>query len=133
MKYGKLPSPARSALWEYFRSGGTDPRRLQWGYAEVPLASVAQEMWRTSPDMRADFKSFEDYHRWFVRSHRKPDWTRTDPDSVLALILKGPVGGPYEEDDFGKIYVIEDGYHRFHWYWQRFGPSFRVPVVWVLA
>lgn len=131
MKYDLLPENAKATLLEYFE--GNIPRRLKrWGYAEVPLGDIVKEMWRTSPAMRADFNSSLDYHRWYISEYGRPDWAKKDPDSVWAILLSGPVGGPYEPGDYGKIDVVEDGFHRLHYYWDRYGLRFMVPVVWAL-
>jgi hypothetical protein len=123
-RYRNLPASVKKPLWEYYRSGGTDPREWEWAWRPIPLKFLEKELWKSHKDMREDFDSFEGYHRWYVETHGLPKWAEKDPGSVWAIMLDGPPGGPYAES------VIEDGWHRFHYYLEKYGRDFEVPVVW---
>ena len=128
-EYRDLPESARRTLWEYFRGGGTDPRVVQWGYAEPTLGEISREVWKKNRNMRADFRTFGAYHRWYIGKFVTPSWAKKSPTSVWAIILTGPLGGPYLDGDD----IIEDGWHRFHYYLNRYGTRARVPVVWPVS
>src|SRR5947209_6279223 len=124
--YKDLPEFVRRPLLEYHRSGGTDPREWRWSWRRIPLKDLAKELWRNSGGMREDFGSFQEYHEWYVKKMGIPVWARKEADSLWAILLDGPPGGPYEES------VIEDGWHRFHYYLDRHGASFEAPVTWAV-
>jgi len=125
--YGKLPLEFRRAVKEFYTGYETDvPEMTRWKWTRIPLGELTEEVW-SDPELKEGHRSFEAYHRWFIRSGGwPPKWTRRDPDSVYPVILTGPPGGPYDPEKG----VIEDGWNRFHWYVDHWDPRKLIPVVW---
>lgn len=128
LRFDDLPENAQAALDE-FHSGEIPPSSWRYGFARVPLRLLVGELVRLNIDVR-DYGGFDRYHReykkWATASEEwPPQWTKHDPNSIWPIILQGPPGGPYFD-----WAVIEDGWHRFHWYIDKYGPQKLIPVVW---
>ena len=117
----ELPEAGRKAVQAYGLKGL--PRDLRWGYAEVPLGWVVHELQRKKSGRR--YISDEEVVQTFKRCDPSYPWMRRTPDSIYALVLDGPPGGPYISG-----MVIEDGWHRFSWYLCRHAPETMIPVIW---
>ena len=117
-----LPSAGKQAVQAYGLRGL--PRNLRWGYAEVPLWWLAHESW-TQPSMSRHYPTLDSMVAARQICTPTYQWMKKNPDSIWAIVLSGPPGGPYIT---GR--VIEDGHHRFGWYLCRHHPETVIPVVW---
>jgi hypothetical protein len=120
LKWKDLPPAGRKAVQAYGLRGL--PRDLRWGYAEVPLWWIVHEVQRRRP---RQFPSDEEVVAALENCTPTYAWMKRTPDSIVAMILEGPPGGPYISS-----VVIEDGWHRFGWYLCRHSPDTMIPVIW---
>lgn len=130
LPYLDLPPEAREAIDAYF----TDWKpRGHFGFARIPLRQLVREVMTKNSDIRFGYKGdFEAYHHWYINQAKRqegwpPKWAKKDPDSLWAIMLEAPPGSP----DQGP-FVIWDGWHRFHYYVDHYGPDKLIPVVWFM-
>lgn len=122
VSWKSLPPAGRKAVQAYGVRGL--PRKLQWGYTEVPLWWLVREVLehnraqRTFPSMDALVAANQICTPTY-------SWMKSRPNSIWAIILEGPPGGPYIAGS-----VIEDGWHRFGWYLCHHHPETMIPVIW---
>lgn len=125
--YSDLPSDIQKAIESYYHGYDAEvDENVLWEHSTLPLWRVAQYVWE-DPAIKGEHASFQDYHRWWKSGrnwHRS--WMRLNPDSILPIILNGRPGSPYDPD----IGAILDGWHRFHWYVDHWGPQKKIPVTW---
>lgn len=130
----KLPKNTRAALMQYGNEGFDDPEdgmgSQPWDHGFISLGNLIRDVWRIQNDdgdsFTNEFKSFDEYHKWYKdNAYANYPWMRETPDSMWPIILGGPPGGPYEFNE-----VIQDGWHRFHWYVDRYQENKMIPVVW---
>lgn len=125
--FDRLPPEIRKGIKVFYGSYDAEvPENILWQWTIMPLHALAEEVWK-DPELNQAYPSFRSYHRWYTQDHSwPPKWTKRDPDSVYPIILTGPPEGPYDPEKG----VIDDGWHRFHWYIDRWGPRKMIPVVW---
>lgn len=139
-RFSELPASARRGIKSSPFINQEDLSRLRFGFEWVPLKALVEEVWSKFEDedghLYDHFGTFEDYHEWYKETAASgeygwpPPWAAKNPDSLYAVILDGPPGGPYEGVETS---VIKDGWHRFHWYVDQWGPLKLIPVVWSLG
>lgn len=96
-----LPPAGRKAVRAYGLRGL--PQNLRWGYVEVPLWWVVNEILERKSCPRK-FRSIDEVVAVFQNCDPAYRWMQKHPDSIWAIILDGPLGGPYVAGQ-----VIEDG------------------------
>jgi hypothetical protein len=136
-KFDELPRSAQDAIEASPFYEGADLNKIRSGFAMVPLRDLVEEVWDTFEDedgkLSDRYSSFADYHEWYEEVAADgeygwpPKWAKKKPNSIFAIILDGPLGGPY---DAAETTVIVDGWHRFHWYIDQYGPNKLIPVIW---
>lgn len=106
------------------------PENILCRWTKIPLIKLAEEVW-SDPELQESHTSFESYHRQYKKDFAPwpPKWVKRDPNSIYPVILSGPLGGPYNPETG----VLEDGWHRFHWYVDRWSPSKLIPVIWFVT
>lgn len=129
--YSRLPEPFQSAVESYFAARGEDAAGSRWSWATIRLDVLLAKVWDHMTLMEAVPRgvSFGEYHEGYIEEAGRsedwpPEWAKRDPDSIWPIILEG---SPRRE--FGAT-GIEDGWHRFHWYVDRWPGSKRIPVMW---
>jgi hypothetical protein len=75
--------------------------KRKFGYVEIP-ADVLIESIMEDPEIKEQFKGFEDYHRWYVRQGHMPDHESRN---------RWPVILSHDDEE-----TLQDGWHRFHEY-----------------
>lgn len=110
LPFSDLPAPARAALQHYADEVGWDEQDgTVWWYAELPTKLVTDEVFaRLDPKDKAThgWRSFADYHRWYVARGSTPQHAAQGRWPVL---LSGGGRGSGEE-------YLWDGWHRLHSY-----------------
>jgi hypothetical protein len=125
-KFRGLPAEIAIGVQAFYESYDAEVSKgTLWQWAKLPLFKLTEEVW-SDPVLNEGHESFEAYHRWYKQPPWPPKWTRRNPDSIYPIIMTGPPGGPYDPEKG----IIEDGWHRFHWYVDHWGPNKLIPVVW---
>jgi len=102
--FAQLPKPAQQSILEYAREGSKTPQEVkagQYGLVNIPMESLVAHIMQHNDEIRDNFESFDDYHKWYmtkneVRAHKQ----------VRPVTLS-----PYDDE------TLQDGWHRFHTYY----------------
>lgn len=111
MRFRELPALAQKAIIvrgrEHLDPDEPVPRmnpNMRFGYVEIPMEALKQAIFTNLQQHNPDsgFKSFDDYHNWYVSHGDTPAHTAVWPIELET---------EYPEDT-----MIADGSHRFHSY-----------------
>lgn len=114
MKFRELPETAQKAIIARAREHLDPSERVprinpnrKFGYVEIPMNALKQAIFKNILENEPDtpFKSFDDYHRWYISHGDTPNHTEIWPIEL--------------ETRYPELGLIEDGSHRFHSYVQR--------------
>jgi len=107
VEFRRLPATAKQAILaraaEHLDPDTKSPRidpKQRFGYVEIPMEALQQAVLAAVQREGAPFKTFEDYHRWYI-SHGIPSHIEVWP---IELDMDDP------------DQIIDDGSHRFHSY-----------------
>lgn len=108
VEFRKLPSLAKRAirtravehLDPHDQVPTIDPH-MRFGYVEIPMEALQQAILAAVQREGARFKTFDEYHRWYINHGDTPSHVEVWP---IELDLDDP------------DQIIEDGSHRFHCY-----------------
>ena len=130
-KFEDLPDLVAVGIREFYEGYDAEvPHDILWRWTRISIRKLVEEVW-SDPELKEEDASFEAYHLFYKRNFGPwpPKWTKSDPDSIYSIILTGPPGGPYDPEKG----TIEDGWHRFHWYVDHWGPNKLIPVAWAVG
>jgi len=112
--YARLPAACKRALRAFADvPSAKDPvlerfrHEYHYRYELVPAEEAKRfcmALW--SPEMRQEFASFDDYHKWYLRANDVPDHGQ----SRWPCIRSAPAGRSADDE------WLTDGWHRFHAY-----------------
>lgn len=124
-RFRDLPESAQKAIFHYAAEDGDawpeesleEAIRVHgdeiFGYAEIPMSTLTEQIMRDSEMVESPFSSFADYHAWYVEKNVVPSYPKTD---LWPVILS-----PFEDE------TLQDGSHRLHDYYRK-GVE-RVPTI----
>ena len=77
----------------------------RFGLVQIPMSALTEAIWLDSKEIREDFKSFAEYHKWYVNAGHMPQ----HGNSRWPVILS---------DFQSEESTLQDGWHRFHDYYR---------------